>query len=67
VNCLSPIALVMRKKKKSRAGGKKSNAQPLKHVEVELTALEIELALRLGDGDLTLGIRRAIIFASMRQ
>jgi hypothetical protein len=67
VDCLSPIALVMRKKKKSRAGGKKSNAQPLKHVEVELTALEIELALRVGDGDLTLGIRRAIIFASMRQ
>jgi hypothetical protein len=67
VDCLSPIALVMRKKKKSGAGGKKSNAQPLKHVDVSLSRLEIELALRLGDGDLMLGIRRAIILASMRQ
>jgi hypothetical protein len=67
VDCLSSIPLVMRKKKKSGARGKKSNAQTLKHVEVSLTGLEIELALRLGEGDLTLGIRRAIIFASMRQ
>ena len=67
MDCLSPIPLVMRKKKKSGAGGKKSNAQPLKQVKVSLTGLEIELALRLGDGDLTLGIRRAIIFASMSQ
>jgi hypothetical protein len=57
----------MRKKKESGAGGKKSNARRLKHVEVSLSGLEVELALRLGDGDLTLGIRRAIIFASMRQ
>jgi hypothetical protein len=57
----------MRKKNKSGAGGKKSNAQALKHVDVSLSRLEIELALRLGDGDLTLGIRRAIIFASTRQ
>ena len=54
-------------KKKSGAGGNKSNAQALKHVDVSLSRLEIELALRLGDGDLRLGIRRAIILASMRQ
>jgi hypothetical protein len=67
VDCLSRITLVTRKKKKSGAGRKKSNAHPLKHVEVSLSGLEVELALRLGGGDLALGIRRAIIFASMRQ
>jgi hypothetical protein len=64
---LSRSRLVTRKKKKSCGEGKKSNVKPLKHIEVSLDSLEIELALRLGDGDLTLGIRRAIIFASMRQ
>jgi hypothetical protein len=59
--------LVTRKKKKSCRGGKKSNVQLLKHIEVSLDSLEVELALRLGDGDLTLGIRRAVILASMRQ
>jgi hypothetical protein len=59
--------LVTRKKKKSCRGGKKSNVQPLKHIKVSLDSLEVELALRLGDGDLTLGIRRAIVLASMRQ
>lgn len=66
MNRLSRISLGTRKKKFC-AGGKKSKAQPLKHVEVSLDALEVEAALRLGDGDLTLGIRRAIILASMRQ
>ena len=64
---LSRSPLVTTKKKKSCAGGKKSSAKPLKHVEVSLDGLEVELALRLGDGDLTLGIRRAIVLASMRQ
>jgi hypothetical protein len=45
--------LVTRNKKKSCRGGKKSNV-PLKHIEVSLDGLEVELALRLGDGDLTL-------------
>jgi hypothetical protein len=35
--------------------------------EVSLDGLELELALSLGAGDLTLGIRRAIVLASMRQ
>jgi hypothetical protein len=64
---LSRSPLVTKKKKKSCGGGKKSNAQPLKHIEMSLDSLEVELALRLGDDDLTLGIRRAIVFASMRQ
>jgi hypothetical protein len=34
---------------------------------VPLDDLEIKLAVKLGDGDLTLGIRRAVVFASMRQ
>jgi hypothetical protein len=55
---LSRSPLVTRKKKKPCRGGKKSNVQPLKHIEVSLGGLEVELALRLGDGDLTLGIRR---------
>jgi hypothetical protein len=55
------------KKKKSCGRGKKSAVPPLKHIEVLLDRLEVELALELGDGDLTLGIRRAIIFASTRQ
>jgi hypothetical protein len=59
--------MVMKKKKKSAGGRKKSNVQSLKRIEVSLGSLEVELALRLGDGDLTLGIRRALIFASMRQ
>jgi hypothetical protein len=64
---LSRSPLVTRKKKKSGGGCKKSNVQPLKRIEVSLDGLEVELALRLGDGDLTLGIRRAIVLASMRQ
>jgi hypothetical protein len=64
---LSRSPFVTRKKKKSCGGGKKSKVPPLKRIEVLLDGLEVELALTLGDGDLTLGIRRAIIFASMRQ
>jgi hypothetical protein len=62
---LSRSPLVTKKKKKPCGGGKNSNVQ--RHIEVSLDSLEIDLALRLGDGDLRLGIRRAIIFASMRQ
>jgi hypothetical protein len=63
---LSRSPLVTRKKK-SCGGGKKSKVQPLRRIEVSLDGLEVELALRLGDGDLTFGIRRAIVLASMRQ
>ena len=55
------------KKKKCIRGGKKSTFQRLKHLEVSLDDLEIKMAVKLGDGDLTLGIRRAVILASMRQ
>jgi hypothetical protein len=36
-------------------------------VEVALDRIELKLALNLGDGDLTLGIRRAVVLAGMRQ
>jgi hypothetical protein len=58
---------IVRKKKKSGGGGKKCNFQPLKQIEVLLDALELKLALGLGDGDLTLGIRRALVLTGMRQ
>lgn len=58
---------VMMKKKKSNHKRQKPIIQPLKHFEVSLDGLEIKMALNLGDGDLTLGIRRAVILASMRQ
>jgi hypothetical protein len=61
------ILMVTRKKKKFSVGNKKSTLQPLKHIEVSLDDLEIRLAAKLGDGDLTLGIRRAVVIASMRQ
>jgi hypothetical protein len=54
-------------KKTSSRSGKKASVRPLTHVEVPLDDLEIKLAVKLGDGDLTLGIRRAVVFASMRQ
>lgn len=64
---LSHMPLVTREKKRSSSGGKKSNVQPLKHIDVSLDGLEVKLALILGDGDLTLGIRRAVVLASMRR
>jgi hypothetical protein len=64
---LTRTRLVTRKKKKSCGGGKQSNGKPLKDIEVSLDSLEVELALSLGDGDLKLGIRRAIVLARMRQ
>lgn len=54
-------------KKKSSHSGKKASVSPLTHVEVPLDDLEMKLAVKLGDGDLTLGIRRAVVFVSMRQ
>jgi hypothetical protein len=58
--------MVPAKKKKFSRKGKGSNVKPLKHLLVSLDGLEVKMALKLGDGDLTLGIRRAVIFASMR-
>jgi hypothetical protein len=59
--------MITRKKKKFIAEDKKSTLQSLRHIEVSLDDLEIKLAVKLGDGDLTLGIRRAVVIASMRQ
>ena len=64
----SRIPLVTTKNKKNESSaGKKSNVEPLKPIKVSLDGLEVKLALRLGDGDLTLGIRRAVVLAGMRQ
>ena len=68
-----PLTVIMsnskvgRRNKQFSGSGRKSNAQPLKHVEVALDRIELKLALILGDGDLTLGIRRAVVLAVMRQ
>jgi hypothetical protein len=52
---------------KSRRKRKDLGVQPLKHCKVPLDELETKFAIELGDGDLALGIRRAIILAAMRQ
>ena len=46
--------------------GNTASIKHLRRVKVPLDDLEIKLAVKLGDGDLTLGIRRAVVFASMR-
>lgn len=56
-----------RRNKQFSDRSKKSNAPSLKHVEVALDRIEVKLALILGDGDSTLGIRRAVVLAVMRQ
>ena len=43
-----------------------TKTSPLQYIAVSLDLFETELALELGDGDLTHGIRRAVILASMR-
>lgn|GEM_PF-3035684 len=54
--------LIPFKKKKSSPGGKK-----LYRLQVSLDNLEVKMALQLGDGDLCLGIRRALVLGSLRQ
>jgi hypothetical protein len=67
-----PLTLIMsnrkltRRNKPFRAGSKRSSAQPLKRVEVALDGIEVKLALILGDGDVKLGLRRAVVLAVMR-
>jgi hypothetical protein len=52
---------------KSGLRNKKAGIKRFTAAEVRLGDLEIKLAIKLGDGDLTLGVRRAVVFASMRQ
>jgi hypothetical protein len=63
----TPIPMETTKKKKSIREGRKSNGKPLKHIEVLLDGATVKMALKLGDGDLSLGIRRAVVLAGMRQ
>jgi hypothetical protein len=57
----------MIKKKKSSRESKKSSVPTLKHVNVSLDGATVKMAIKLGGGDLSLGIRRAVTLASMRQ
>ena len=59
------ILLAFRKTKLSRKR-KQGNLQALKLFDVSLDEFETKLALELGDGDMCLGIRRAVVLASMR-
>jgi hypothetical protein len=59
--------MAMIKAKKSSRVGKKYSVRPLKHVDVSLDGATVKMALKLGGGDLSLGIRRAVILAAMRQ
>jgi hypothetical protein len=45
----------------------KSIFRPFARFEISLDGIETKMARNLGDGDLTLGIRRAVVIASMRQ
>ena len=51
----------MRKKMKRNRQKTNSTAKRLKHLEVSLDGATIKMALNLGDGDLSLGIRRAVV------
>jgi hypothetical protein len=57
----------MAKKKSSSREGKKCSVQLLKKLSVSLDGATVKMALNLGDGDLSLGIRRAVALASLRQ
>jgi len=57
----------MTKKKKSSRAGRKSSSKSLKHIVVSLDDATAKMALDLGDGDLSLGIRRAVALTSLRQ
>ena len=57
----------MRKKTKRNRQNTNSSAQPLKRMEVSLDSATIKMAVKLGDGDLSLGIRRAVVLATMRR
>ena len=54
------------KKKNSSRKGKKSSVQPLKHVEAFLDGATVQMAIKLGGGDLSLGLRRAVVIATLR-
>jgi hypothetical protein len=57
----------MTKKQKSLRAGKKSSGESLKRIVVSLDDPTAKMALALGDGDLSLGIRRAVALISLRQ
>jgi len=60
------VLLPFKKKRSNRESGR-VRVQRIKHFQVALDNLEIRMALQLGDGDLCLGIRRALVLGSLRQ
>ena len=62
-----PMAKGMKTKTKRSSRTKNYNPRPLKRIEVSLDRATIAMALKLGDGDLSLGIRRAVVLASKGQ
>ena len=65
-NILVGVLLPFKKKRSNRESGR-VRVQRIKHFQVALDNLEIRMALQLGDGDLCLGIRRALVLGSLRQ
>jgi hypothetical protein len=61
------MGILLTFKNKRRRETKRVRLQTLTHLQVALDNLEIKMALHLGDGDLSLGIRRALVLGSMRQ
>jgi hypothetical protein len=57
----------MAKKKNSSSDGKKPRGQALTRHNVRLDGATIKMALKLGEGDVSLGIRRAVALASLRK
>ena len=62
----APMKKGMRKKTKRNRQNTNSSAQPLKRMEVSLDGATRKMAVKLGDGDLSQGIRRAVVLATMR-
>jgi hypothetical protein len=65
-NRRAACAAVPQSRRSLRGSETKSTAKRLKRLEVSLDGATIKMALNLGDGDLSLGVRRAVVLASKR-
>jgi hypothetical protein len=59
--------MAMTTNKKPNRVSRKSSGRSLKHIVVSLDDATVRMALKLGDGELSLGIRRAVVLACIRQ
>jgi hypothetical protein len=62
---MNDLARRMTKKKKSNNEGK-HKLQSLRSINVALDGTTVRMAVNLGDGDLSLGLRRAVALAGLR-